>query len=341
MSSPAINGTYAPPTINNGITRPPVSSQAKSYYTPVAHGHLSTPNYGANQIAPVPGFITPPVHSVHQNAYHMSHASSMPNLQHFTEDANAYSQNPQGSHTPLFNINSPFQTFSTVGEPSTALSKSTDSTHVGRPLFSLSSQADQPVIKDPANDYQRTTSLDTMRQPSPNILTEQVMMNKTMPSLSTPNVLDSTHHIRSNSVPDIMPFTDGKGTPPASLRAPPTEGYYTRSLSPSASRNKSPSPTMKEGDAPNDEKTVAPSDSDNHYNVMDQLHFALDKCSAALEKKAYDDVKRKFDILECQLRSNNLSKNVQDRLASLATGNSLIVLPKLEMSLVKTKIVQQ
>lgn len=346
MSSPPINGTYASPGMNNGISQPPVSLQPKNYYTPFAHGHLSMPNNGANQTSPVPGSMTPPVYSVHQNAHHISHASSMPNLQHFTEDTNAYSENPQGSHTPLFNINSPFQTFSTVGETSTAFSKSTDSAHVGRPLFCLSSQANQPVVKNPANDvhdYHRTTSLDTMRQPSPGILTEQVLMNKTMPSLSPSSILESTH-VRSNSVPDIMPFTDGKSTPPASLGAPPTEGYYTRSLSPNASRNKTPSPTLKEGDVPNNDKMQAPSDYENHYNVMDQLNFALDKCSATLEKKVYDDVKRKLDILESQLRTNSLSKNVTDKMASLATGMSFIALPKflssskLEKSQTKTTI---
>ena len=322
MSSPPINGTIVPPAGSSAMTQPNFNSQTQNYYSPAMNRHLSIPHYGADQTPLVPGSMTPPVYSFHGSAHHMSHASSMPNLQHLQmEDTSSVSQTGQGSHTPLFNINPPFQTSSTVGEPSTTASTSTDSTHVGKPLFCLDSQATQPVLTSPLNDYQKTTASCGIVQPSINAVnSEQIMMNRTMPSLSTSDNLDLSHHVRSNSVPDIMPHTDRLGTPPASLGAPPTEGYYTRSLSPNSSRQKTPSPVMKERGVPNDDKLPTQSKSINYHDVMDKLNFSLDKCSNTLEKKAYDDVKKKLDILECQWSNDNLSINVRDMLASLASG---------------------
>jgi len=326
VSTPPLIGTFAPPTMNSATSQPPVISQAHGYYTPASHGHLSMPRYGSTPTPPVTGSMTPPIYAVNQNAHHMHHASSMPNLQHpFAEDASFMSQNRQGSHTPLSNIKSPFQTFSTVGEPSTAMSTSTDSTHVGQPLFYPSSQTSQPAIQNPVSNvhnYQRTIAVTSISHTPPSVLnSEQHLINKTMPSLPVSDSGETPHHVRSNSVPDVVPFSNGVRTPPASIGPPPTEGYYTRSLSPYSSRQKTPSPILKNGGTQNG-KLQASKEPENHHNVMDQLYFALDKCSATIEAKAHDDVKKKLDILENQWHSNSLSKNVKDRLVTLASAIS-------------------
>ena len=334
VSTPPLIGTFAPSAMSNAISQPPVVSQAPGYYTPASHGHLSMPKYGSTPTPPIPGSMTPPVYAVNQSAHHMHHASSMPNLQHpFAEDTSSNSQNHQGSHTPLSNINFPFQTFSTVGEPSTAMSTSIDSTHVGQPLFYPGSQTSQPAIQNPLSDvhnYQRTSAVTSISHTPPSVLNSgQHMMNKTMPSLPTLDSGETPHHVRSNSVPDVVPFSNGVRTPPASIGAPPTEGYYTRSLSPYSSRQKTPSPILKDGGVQND-KLQASKEPANHHNVMDQLYFALDKCSATTEAKVYDDVKRKLEILENQLNSTSLSQNVKDRLVTLASGeflNMLFIVP--------------
>ena len=308
MGAPPMNGTFVQPATNAPLIQPPFSG-SQSYYAP---GRLSTPGYGGHQPAPLPGSMTPPVGPVHNyHPHHLPHASSMPNLQqHFQGDANGAMPNPQGSPAPLFNVNAPFQTVATVGEPSKA--SSTSSSHFGRPLFDMNSQS---------NPIDGTSKpLGSISNPPAAVVgSDHALMNKTMPALSTIDDIDASHHVRSNSMPDFKPLLDGSSMP-GTLAAPPTHGYYTRSLSPNPPIQRTPSPTQREGAITNDTTYKAITDSGVYHNVMDQLNFALDKCSTKLDTKLYDDIKRKLDILEHQWNSENLLKEVKDRMVKLAEG---------------------
>lgn len=319
MNVPINNGPSIANIGSGTVSQPPLQGAAQTCYATGSQGSFANPSYRGHQA--IPGSMTPPIAPIHNSSHHLSHASSMPNLQHHMHGSSTI-QNTPTFNAPLFNVNDQIPPVATVAEPTTSSYTSAESGHVGKPLFYMSTQGNQQIINNPMNlatsSQQQMPEVKKYTSQPPGTAAEQdkSLMNTTMPSLSTTENLEAPHHIRSNSMPDFKPLQEG--TP--SLSAPPTDGYYTRSLSPNPPQQRTPSPQLQ------NDKLDASSSSEHYNNVIDQLNFALDKCSTKLDRRLYDDVKRKLDTLENQWHSESILKEIKERMVLLATGEYGVIL---------------
>ncbi|XP_065058232.1 uncharacterized protein LOC135686015 [Rhopilema esculentum] len=314
-STPNVNSTY-PPLYNPSASQPPSIKSSLNPYEPTGNGHPQMPNaYGGHSQMPMSGSMTPPVLMDQHHSTHLPHAASMPNL-HRSLSASPQPPMIQNIAPPIFSVNNPSQQVATVGE-SSAVSGQTSSAaidpfHVGQPLVNFSAKNTSSAIGDLGNgSYQPVPPIPVER------INEQAQMNKTVPSLST-EYYEHPHHVRSNSLPDFKPIMNG----PPPVTAPPVEGYYaSKSSSACASRQRTPSPlTNQTGQI--DQPVSKGIDLELYTNIMDQLQFALDKCSVKLEKRLYDDVKRKLDVLGQQWTSEKFSQDIINRIVSMTEAIS-------------------